>query len=241
MKINLISRFHRVIMILGCVLFFADAAAANLVTERLQSVRAELRNFLNGGGDINAQVGGMWTPLTAAIEHDEYDTCQLYLGEGANPYARQSSGHSPLTLAAKRGNQNLCKLLLKRMLLQNSYDTFHNKKNRVKTILMVFKRLALAGMRNVVPQILCRDSDYITVLSKYHYFIPNASKPSCNYVHLLRECISKDISQETLTTIKSSQREAFPHCDSDELRSLLEADALEKNLDVIFTDEENNH
>src|SRR5690349_3238374 len=74
----------------------------------------ELFDLLLAGAPVDAQDSERWTALSYACWHGQYEIAQQLLDSGADPNVQESYSmvHTPLSLAAKRGDFDLVRLLL---------------------------------------------------------------------------------------------------------------------------------
>ena len=105
----------------ACLLECGAGKAPPIVTAALASAAARgpaeaVRLLLESGADPNAASGfGGYTPLMLAAysENVSIETVELLLSRGANPNAKAPGGETPLSLARKRGNTAIVKILEK--------------------------------------------------------------------------------------------------------------------------------
>ena len=184
------------------------------------------------------------TPLHCAVENNHIDTCVALIRKGAPLHTRDDhEGHVPLAKAAKLGHTELCKVLLRNMLLEGIVDAepINIRRNRLKTGLLVLNRLRNSRqiLKDLIPTIMYRDPflrrDLTVVLYSYYCEGPGMNILSAQARALVKKNLR--VSQETLEIIKTAMREAQPSSLTDELSSLLDADTLERNFDAIFFEE----
>nr|XP_006126992.1 2-5A-dependent ribonuclease [Pelodiscus sinensis]XP_025042367.1 2-5A-dependent ribonuclease [Pelodiscus sinensis] len=89
------------------------ADKTSLLHSAVQNCSIEtVRQLLEEGANVNAQVAGGWTPLHSAVQADKEEIVMLLLEHGADPLAKKKNGATPFIVAGIVGNKNLLQLFL---------------------------------------------------------------------------------------------------------------------------------
>lgn len=86
-----------------------------------------VRNYIEGGGDINRKNEWGWTPLHVAVMEENLEMSEFLILQGSDIHARDLEGSTPLHLAADSGCLETVELLLKNGARVNE----KNDKNRL--------------------------------------------------------------------------------------------------------------
>ena len=71
-----------------------------------------VKQYLDGGADVNAKDGGGWTPLHHATEAGHKEIAELLIANGADVNAKDKLGWTPLFYAAFSGRTEVAELLI---------------------------------------------------------------------------------------------------------------------------------
>lgn len=210
------------------------AAAKNGLTDVCKAL-------INKGADIDARDTRNNTPLIWAAAKGHTEICRLLIDEGTELYAQSNNGYNPLVWAALGGYTDPCKILLRNMLLQGLIDKepVEKRKKRLYTGLLVLNRLRNQGMvhKNVIPMIMYRDPmlrrDLAAVLYS-QYMVTSKTNTIDSVPGVGTDRVRMYTPGIIIDRIRTAMAEALPHCKNDELKSLLDPDALESNFNAIF-------
>ena len=72
-----------------------------------------VKQYLDGGADVNAKDGGGWTPLHHATEAGHKEIAELLIANGADVNAKDKYGRTPLDWAVMLGKPEIADLLRK--------------------------------------------------------------------------------------------------------------------------------
>ena len=94
-------------VLVGCGPSGIHKAAANGNIEAV-------KQYLDGGADVNAKDGGGWTPLHHAAEAGHKEIAELLIANGADVNAKDKdrSGSTPLSKAVIEGHNEIVELLI---------------------------------------------------------------------------------------------------------------------------------
>jgi ankyrin repeat protein len=234
-------------------------ALLRLIEEKAEAEKTQA--VIENGADVNAKNLAGDTLLIWAAGEGHADVCLALISKGADVYAKNlygrtplfratgnghayvcgkgaeanaKNGTTPLNWAASYGHADVCKVLLRSMLLQelvsNEPQAFTERRLRLKTTLLVL-RIRLMLPYDLIRIILCGNSelkaDLLAVL--YYDYYKDRDLPPTYW-----EILKSQLPNENLYAIKVAMAEAFAKCENDNLRSLLNPETFKHNFENLF-------
>ncbi len=184
--------------------------------------------------DMGANINPCWSPLRLAACKGSAAICKMLIASNANITEKDYKGYTPLTNAAKNEHMVVCKVLLKNLLLRilvgNKPEALTQDRLRLKMVLLVL-RTKLKFPHEIIYLILCCDAELKSALLNVLY--DGYTKDKCisqTYWQMVKTYLPKT----DFSALRKPMTEAFKECENDELKSLLDPEALPGNFEKIF-------